>query len=70
MSPDQYTDLVGFLGEKFESIDRQLAETRRRATVLFEQARDERRSMMESFDARLKTVIGDHERRLQALEGS
>ncbi len=103
MTSDQYTELVGFLGVKFdgidrrfegidrrfenidrrfenidrrfedidrrfEGIDRQFEEVRRHATVLFEQARDERRLMMEGFDARFTKVVEDHERRLEALE--
>jgi hypothetical protein len=89
MTSDQYTELVGFLGRKFE-------EAHRHAAKLFEQARAERAVMAEGFGARLDGIdarldrmdvrfdgidarldrmatrfdgtLGDHERRMQALE--
>jgi hypothetical protein len=102
MTSDQYTALVGFLRGKFDAIDRRFEEAHRHATVLFEQAREERRRMMAGVDARFEKVdehlegierrlgdritsveealgsldasvrrtLVDHERRLEALEGS
>ena len=63
MTSDQYTELVGFLGRKFDAIDRrfdahdrEFVEVRRHATVLFEQARDERRAMAEGAEVRFESL--------------
>jgi hypothetical protein len=76
MTGDQYTELIVFLGRKFgriegklEAHDREFVEVRRHATVLFEQARAERRIMMEGINARFDRIdetLVDHERRLEA----
>lgn len=65
MTPNRYSELIGFLGQKFEGLesrldrhDRQFVEVRRHATTLFEQAAAERRVMMEGIDARFEVVNG------------
>lgn len=66
MTNDQYTELVGFLGQKFDGIARELVEVRRHATVLFEQARGERRTMAEGIEARLDAI----ERHISKIDSS
>jgi isocitrate dehydrogenase kinase/phosphatase len=73
MTSDQYTELVGFLGRKFDAIDREFVEVRRHATVLFEQARAERRTMMERIELRFERVdqrMGSLEQTVSTLDGS
>lgn len=91
MTNDQYTELIGFLGGKFdgierrlddhdrrfEGIDRQFEETRRHATVLFEQAQANLRTVAEGIGLRIDKLeeavrdgFADHERRIQVLEAA
>ena len=57
MTSDQYPELVEFLGRKFE-------EAQRHATALFEQSREELRTVVEGLDARFDGV----DRRLDAVD--
>lgn len=56
MTRDQYSELVAFLGRKFDAIDNEFEETRRHATVLFEQSRAELRTFAEGTNARFEKV--------------
>lgn len=56
MTSDQYSELVAFLGRKFDAIDNEFEETRRHATVLFEQSRAELRTFAEGTNARFEKV--------------
>jgi tetrahydromethanopterin S-methyltransferase subunit G len=79
MTSDQFTELVVFLGEKFQGVerrldghDRQFEEVRRHATVLFERARQERRVMTEGVNARFERVdvrLDGVDHRLDGIEG-
>ncbi|MEK9506510.1 hypothetical protein [Gaopeijia maritima] len=58
MTADQYTELVAFIGRKFE-------EQERRTLVLLEQAANERRILAEGTEARMGTM----EARLDGIDG-
>ncbi len=98
MTSDQYTELVEFLGRRFDGMDRRLdgmdrrldgmdqrldgvdqrldgvdariEESRRHATVLFEQARHERRTMMEGLEARFEARFDALGRTVASLDAS
>ncbi len=70
MTSDQYTELVAFLGRRFEDGDR-------RAIALFEQSRAELKIVAEGLEARfdkmdgrIDTMEGRIDGRLGSLEGT
>lgn len=64
MTPDPYDDLIEFLDRRFEKLHS-------RVFLLHEQAREDRRAMMEEIDARvalLERRLEDAELRLDRME--
>jgi hypothetical protein len=68
MTSDRYTELVAFLARKFEAADRRTEEARRHASVLFEQAADERRTMAEGIEARFNARFDALDRKVARIE--
>jgi hypothetical protein len=70
MTSDQYTELVGYLGQKFDGIDRKFdgvderfeearlerTEIRRHATVLFEQSQANLQAVVEGLGLRIERL--------------
>ena len=69
MTSDQYTELVGYLGRKFDGVDERFEEAtlereeiRRHATVLFDQSQSNLKAVAEGLGLRierLQEAVGD-----------
>jgi hypothetical protein len=58
MTSDQYTELVGYLGRKFDGVDQNIEESRRHATVLVEQSQANLTDVAEGLGLRIDRVDG------------
>jgi hypothetical protein len=65
MTSDQYTELVGYLGRKFDGIDERFEEARlerteirRHATVLFDQSQANLQAVAEGLGLRIERLEG------------